>query len=103
MIQAEALARRLDPRSSCLCIFPIFLFLFGLPAQAQEEDVFDPISVSVELDQLASHLEDEQVKQSFLAAARTRVVAVDAAAEKCQLEATQERARLEARFEPLKR
>ena len=102
MIQAKALARRLDPRNSFLCIFPIFLFLFGLPAQAQEEDVFDPISVGAELDQLASHLDDEQVEPPFLAAARARVVAVDAAAEKCQLEATEERARLEARFEPLK-
>ena len=65
MIQAKALARRLDPWKSFLCLFPIVLFLFGLPAQAQDEDLFDPISVSVELDQLASHLEDEQVEQSF--------------------------------------
>ena len=102
MIQAKALARCLDPRNSFLCFFTIVLFLFGLPAQAQDEDVFDPIVVGAELDQLASHLEDEQIEQPFLAAARARVVAVDAATEKCQLETTEERARLEARFEPLK-
>ena len=102
MTQAKALARRLDPRNTFLCIFPVLTLLCGPPAQAQDEEIFDPISVGAELDQLARQLDDEEVEPPFLTAARATVVAVDAAAENCQSEATQERARLEVRFEPLK-
>ncbi len=102
MTQAKALARRLVPRNSFHYIFPIVAVLFAPPVQAQDEDVFDPISISAELDQLAGQLEDEDIEPPFLAAARTRVVAVDTEADVCQLEATEEFARLEARFEPLK-
>ncbi|MFQ5547234.1 MAG: mechanosensitive ion channel domain-containing protein [Woeseia sp.] len=102
MTKARAFARRLDRRNSLLCIFPTLLILFGHTAIAQEEEIFDPIGVGAELDQLVSQLEDEEIGTEFLAAARARVVEVDAAAEACQVEATEERARLEARFEPLK-
>ncbi len=101
MTQARALARRLVPRNTFLCIFLIAAF-FPLTAQAQDDEAFDPISVGAELDQLAGQLEDEDVDPPFLAAARAQVVAIEAAADICQLEATAELARLEARFEPLK-
>lgn len=102
MTQATALARRLDTRNACLCIFPIALLLMGLPALGQDKNIFDPISVRAELDQLENQLDDEQVAPPFLAAARARVLAVDASAVACYQEATAERTRLEARFEPLK-
>jgi len=102
MTQANALARRLAPRHTFLCIFLTAGFLVSHATQAQEEEVFDPISVGAELDQLAGQLEDEAVEPPFLAAARARVVAVDAEADVCQVAATEEYVRLEARFEPLK-
>ena len=102
MTQAKALARHLVPRNSFLCIFPIVALFFSLAVEAQDEDGFDPISVGAELDQLASQLEDEDVEPPFLTTARATVIAIDAAADACQLEATEEFARLEARFEPLK-
>ena len=60
MTQARALARRLVPRNTFLCIFLIAAF-FPLTAQAQDDEAFDPISVGAELDQLAGQLEDEDV------------------------------------------
>ena len=101
MTQAKALARHLLPRNTFLCIFLIAAF-FSLSVQAQDEEAFDPIGAGAELDQLAGQLEGEDVDPPFLAAARDQVVAIDAAADDCQLEATEEFARLEARFEPLK-
>jgi small-conductance mechanosensitive channel len=102
MTQSRALARRLDPRNYFLCILSIVIYLSCTPAQGQDANLFDPISIGAELDQLAGQLEDEEVEPPFLTAARSKVVAIDSAAETCQLEATEERARLEARFEPLK-
>ncbi len=102
MTQAKVPARRPVPKNSFLCFFPLVAFLFAPPVQAQDEDGFDPISVGAELDQLASQLEDQDVEPPFLAAARAQVVAIDAAADACQLEATAESERLEVRFEPLK-
>jgi small-conductance mechanosensitive channel len=102
MAQAKALAQRLFARNSFLCISLILSIFISLPAPAQDERVFDPISIGAELDQLANQLEDEEVEPPFLAVARARVVAVDATADACQLEATTEFERLQARFEPLK-
>ena len=102
MTQAKALSRSLFSRNSFLCIFPVLAVSLSLSVQAQDEEVFDPISIGAELDQLASQLEDEDVEPPFLAAARATVVAVDAAADACKIAATEETARLEARFEPLK-
>ncbi len=102
MTKAKALARHLVPRNIFLCTFPIVAVLCSLTVYGQDEDAFDPISVGAELDQLASQLEDDAVEPPFLAAARAQVVAIDGAADACQLEATEESARLEARFEPLK-
>ncbi len=101
MTQAKALARHLLPRNIILCIF-LSAACLSLTVQAQEEEAFDPISVGAELDQLAGQLENEDVDPPFLAAARAQVVAIDAAADVCQVEATEEFARLEARYEPLK-
>jgi potassium efflux system protein len=102
MTQATALARRLVPRKSFLYTFLLCSLLYSAQTPGQEEEIFDPISVNAELDQLAGQLEDEEVGPPFLAAARAKVVALEAAASACQLEATEDYARLEARFEPLK-
>ena len=102
MTQAKVLAPHLLPRRSFLCIFAAVVVLFFAPVQAQQEEAFDPISVGAELDQLASQLADEGVEPPFLAAARAQVIAIDAAADACQTDATEESGRLEARFEPLK-
>jgi potassium efflux system protein len=101
MTQAKALARHPVPWNFFLCISLIATF-FSLAVLAQDEKAFDPISIGAELDQLANQLADQGVEAPFLAAARTQVVAIDAAAGACQVEATKEFARLEARFEPLK-
>lgn len=102
MKQSKALTRHLVPRNSFLCIFPVVAVLFSMPAHPQDGEAFDPISVGADLDQLASQLEQEDVEPPFLAAARAQIVAIDAAADVCQIEATEEFERLEARFEPLK-
>ena len=102
MTQAKVLARHLLQGHTFLCTFAAVIVLFTAPVQAQDEETFDPISVSAELDQLASQLADEGVEPPFLAAARTQVIAIDAAADVCLLDATEEFGRLQARFEPLK-
>ena len=102
MTQAKVLARLLLPRHTFLCIFAAVVTLFSAPVQAQDEEAFDPISVGAELDQLAGQLADEGVEPPFLAAARARVTEIDAAADVCQSDATEEFGRLEARYEPLK-
>jgi hypothetical protein len=68
---------------------------------AQEADIFDPIAVGAQLDQLSEQLGAEVVAPDFLAEARAAVVAFDADAAACRQESTEERERLEARFEPL--
>ena len=98
MTQAKVLARHLLQGHTFLCIFAAIIVLFTGPVQAQDEETFDPISVSAELDQLASELADEGVEPPFLAAARAQVIAIDAAADVCLLDATEEFGRLEARF-----
>jgi small-conductance mechanosensitive channel/uncharacterized protein YndB with AHSA1/START domain len=86
---------------------PIYCVIFGLslfPAAlslAQEADVFDPIAVGAQLDALSERLGAEDVATEFLTEARATFVALDAAAVACRQQSTEERQRLEARFEPL--
>ena len=84
-----------------LCV--IFL-LASFPATlslAQEEILFDPIAVGAQLDEVSEQLGAEIVVTEFLTEARATVVAIDADAAACRQESTEERERLEARYEPL--
>ena len=86
---------------------PIYCVIFGLlsfPAAlslAQEADLFDPIAVGAQLDEVSERLGAEDVAPEFLTEARATIVVLDAAATACRQESTEERQRLEARFEPL--
>jgi small-conductance mechanosensitive channel/uncharacterized protein YndB with AHSA1/START domain len=86
---------------------PIYCVIFGLlsfPAAlslAQEADLFDPIAVGAQLDEVSERLGAEDVAPEFLTEARATIVVLDAAATACRQESTEERERLEARFEPL--
>ena len=86
---------------------PIYCVIFGLlsfPAAlslAQDTDVFDPIAVGSQLDEVSERLGAEDVAPEFLTEARATIVVLDAAATACRQESTEERQRLEARFEPL--
>ena len=83
---------------------PILIaFLFAsLTAYSQEAPDFDEIAARAELDEISLQLDSETFEDGILGQARTRVVAIAAAAERCEAAATSERARLEARFEPLR-
>jgi len=86
---------------------PIYCVIFGLssfPAAlslAQEADLFDPIAVGAQLDEVSERLGAEGVAPEFLTEARATIVVLDAAAVACRQQSTEERQRLEARFEPL--
>ena len=86
---------------------PIYCVIFGLlsfPAAhslAQEADLFDPIAVGAQLDEVSERLGAEDVAPEFLTETRATIVVLDAAATACHQESTEERQRLEARFEPL--
>ena len=86
---------------------PIYCVIFGLlsfPAAlslAQEADLFDPIAVGAQLDEVSERLGAEDVAPEFLTEARATIVVLDAAAAACRQQSTEERQRLEARFEPL--
>ena len=82
-------------------ILLLSLFLPGQVLLAQEDAAFDPIAAGAELDQLGERLAAEGVGTQFLAEARARVVQLDAEAAVCRQQATEERERLQARFEPL--
>ena len=79
----------------CLLSFPAALSL------AQDTDVFDPIAVGSQLDEVSEQLGAEDVATEFLTEARAAVVLLDAAAASCRQQSTEERQRLEARYEPL--
>ena len=68
---------------------------------AQEADLFDPIAVGAHLDEVSERLGAEDVAPEFLTEARATVVVLDAAAAACRQQSTEERQRLEVRFEPL--
>ena len=101
MTQALLTDRHHVLRLPFLCVFFILSSFPAALSVAQEEEVFDPITVAAELDELSAQLGAEVVATEFLTQARTKVVALDAAAAACRQDSTEERERLEARFEPL--
>jgi potassium efflux system protein len=101
MTQAQLTDRHHVLRLPLFCIIFLFSSLPAALAVAQENKVFDPIAVGAQLHEISEQLGAEVVAPEFLAEARARVVALDAAAAACRQESRQERERLEARFEPL--
>ena len=84
-----------------LCVIFILSSFPAARSVAQEDEIFDPIAVGAQLDELSEQLGAEGVAEEFLTQARTTIVVIDAEAAACRLESTQERERLEARYEPL--
>lgn len=76
--------------------------LLALPAAAQEPFGFDDIAAAAELEEIAKQIQGEDVTNSILADARSRAVKLETGATGCAADATAERSRLEARFEPLR-
>jgi small-conductance mechanosensitive channel/uncharacterized protein YndB with AHSA1/START domain len=101
MTQALLTDRHHVLRHPFLCIIFLLSSLSAVLAVAQEEDVFDPIAVGAQLDEISEQLGAESITEEFLTDARATVVGLDAAAAACRQESTEERERLEARFEPL--
>ena len=89
------------PQLPFLCVILLLSVFPAALSVAQEEEFFDPIAAGAQLDQLSETLSAEGVGTEFLTDARAIVVALDADAAACRLESTEERERLEARFEPL--
>ena len=78
------------------------LVFFSLALSAQEIAQFDPIAASSELDDFAKQLDLGGVEPEFFATARARTIQIGVEAQTCAIISTEERARLEARFEPLR-
>jgi small-conductance mechanosensitive channel/uncharacterized protein YndB with AHSA1/START domain len=83
-------------------LFAITCLLITLPAAAQEPFGFDDIAAAAELEQITTQIQGEDVTNSLLADARSRTVRLETGATGCAADATAERSRLEARFEPLR-
>ena len=90
------------PQLPFLCVICVLSLLAATCAIAQEETVFDPIGVGAQLDELSAQLGAGDLATEFLTQARVTVVALDGQAASCRDDSTAERARLEARFEPLR-
>ncbi|MEQ8207622.1 MAG: mechanosensitive ion channel [Woeseia sp.] len=86
------------------CLFVLLLAVLGLQsaAVAQDSQQFDPFSAGAVLLDYTSRLDSGDVDTQFLAQARSRSVDIATAAGACNVEATAERRRLEARYEPLR-
>ena len=82
--------------SSIVCL------LLSLPVAAQETAGFDDIAAAAELEAIAAQIQVEDVTNSMLADARSRAVKLETGAIECAAIETAARARLEARFEPLR-
>ena len=101
MTQALLTDRRHLLRLPFLCVTFLLSSFPAAVSLAQEKEIFDPIAVGAQLDEISEQLGTEGVATEFLTEARTTIVALDAAAAACREESTEERERLEARFEPL--
>ena len=99
MAQGLSIVRHIRPRR--VAVLLLSAFLVSQTSLAQEEAAFDPIAIGAELDQLSTQLGAETVDSEFLTAARAMVFGLDAQAADCRQQATNDRVRLEARFEPL--
>jgi hypothetical protein len=71
-------------------------------ALAQGTDPFDPIAATGRLGDIQRQFDSDELSPAALGDLRTEIVAIEAAATACARSATDERARLEARFEPLR-
>ncbi len=72
------------------------------PALAQEASRFDPFAADTELTEFSNRLDSDDTDTAFLTRARARSVNITTRATTCNIEATAERQRLEARYEPLR-
>jgi potassium efflux system protein len=79
-----------------------FFLLNTATVHAQVANQLDPIAASAELAEIMSQLGADGVEPEFLAAARARTTQIGVEAEACVVVSTEERTRLEARFEPLR-
>ncbi len=101
MRQAPLTDRRHVLRLSFLSVIVLLTSLRATQSVAQQEQAFDPITINAQLDEISGQVSTEDVTTEVLAQARATVVTIDAAAAACRQDATAERERLEARFEPL--
>lgn len=97
-----AAATRSPPVRFLLILSVTLLSAAGGNARAQGEAAFEPAVASSALDELAAQVSADGIDSRLLNAARADAVAIGAAASACYQRATEERGRLEARFEPLK-
>jgi small-conductance mechanosensitive channel/uncharacterized protein YndB with AHSA1/START domain len=77
------------------------LFLAGT-AEAQESAGFDDIAAAAELSEIAELIGRDDLSNDVLAEARAVTVRLETSGAACVSESTEQRERLEARFEPLK-
>lgn len=73
-----------------------------LTAVSQQVTAYDPVAAAATLTEIESKVTAEDVDSAYLTRSRAAVIAEQARADACEAAATEERARLEARFEPLK-
>ena len=78
------------------------LLLFSPGGQAQDIEEFDPALAATLLSDIRFQLDNQELDQQALARLRSEIVSIEAAAASCAATATEERARLEARFAPLR-
>ena len=79
----------------------LVLLCLTAAAQAQDTGKFDEIDAVEELAEIKTRIESEDVTNTILADARGDVLNIETGALDCIASATEERTRLEARFEPL--
>ena len=97
-----ATPERLNLRHSSQIFAALLILLAPWPTQAQEQSSFDEIAAAAELLDIDESIDIEAVDEGFLATARSQAVKFGADAALCAETATEERVRLEDRFEPLK-
>ena len=92
-------------RRQCGCWFGIVclgLAVAALPARAQDTASFDDIAAAAELEEIAALIQSEALTSDILAQARATTVRLETEGAECASESTEQRQRLEARFEPLR-
>lgn len=99
MIHGKPLARIHQP--ALLIALLITCLLIRHPAFAQEATDFDPIIVDAQLDRISEQISIDSIDSISLAVARAETLELQAQATNCQDETTDERERLEVRFQPL--
>ena len=84
-------------------ILAVALLWLALPltSVAQQVDAYDPVAAEATLAEIELKVSAEDVDSAFLTQSRAAVIAEQARADACHAIASEERSRLEARFEPL--